>query len=72
MTILLKYNQSPTGDGTSTQYSLIMITKIYHVCVHAASRRPFFSAQFAFYIKQTRCLYRNYPTHLTDLRDSIE
>jgi len=25
---LLKYNQSPSGDGTNTQYSLMMIRKI--------------------------------------------
>jgi len=25
---LLKYNQSPSGDGTSTQYSLMMIRKL--------------------------------------------
>jgi len=42
------------------------------VRMHVASHQQFFSAQFTFYFKYTRYVYRNYHARLTNLRDSIE
>jgi len=36
---LLKYNQSPSGDGTSTEYSLMM-DKENLVCAYACRQTP--------------------------------